>query len=262
MAVSNVAILSNDSVEPTTAIVRQSGVTQNAANTATLGSPSSITFISASGQSRLSLESFQALATAVQTLNVPPTVSDFEIVVLGVVSGLSGLRLSLANAAVSNANYREQQKADKALQAIDQASKESVAALQKIGIDRQGDGSYTIDQKQLTKAYNEDPNATYATLTGFAAQASQAASSTDENKAQAVAASNADVANRALQVAQVASQAAVQAVQPVQQAATQNFATGASFGNSFQPQLATQLAGATSFAARTAVTTYIAVSSL
>ncbi len=262
MAVSNVAILSNDSVEPTTAIVRQSNVTQNAANNSTLSSPSSITFISASGQSRLSLESFQALATAIQTLNVPPTVSDFEIVVTGVVSGLSGLRLALANAAVSNANYREQQKAEKALAAIDQASKDVTAALQKIGIDRQADGSYSIDQKQLTKAFNEDPNATYATLTSFAAQASKAASSAEDSKAQAVAASNADAANHALQAAQIAGQAAIQAAQPLQQAATQNFATGASFGNSFQPQLATQLAGVTSFAARIAVTTYLAVSSL
>jgi hypothetical protein len=261
MTVSNVAILSNDSVETTTAIVRQSSVTQSAASTNTLGSPSSITFISQSGQARLSLDSFQALATAIQSLNVPPTVSDFEVAVLGVVSGLNGLRLSLANAAVSNANYREQQKADKALAAMDQDSKDSVDALQKVGITRQADGSYSIDQKQLDQAYNQDPNAAYATLTTFAAQQSQAATSTDASKAQA-ASNAANAANTALQAAQVASQAAGQAAHPVQQAATTNFATGSSFGDSFQPQLAAQLAGASSFAARTAVTTYLAVSSL
>ena len=260
MAISSVAVLNGDGVDANAAAVRQSTAKDylaavanddNSTSVAASFKSSSISFISQSGQARLSIDSFQALASAIQNLNVPPTVGDFKVAVQGVVSGLNGLRLSLANAAVANANFREQQRAEKALEAVDRATSASkandfVSSLQKIGVDRQSDGGFTVNQKQLSKAFNEDKQGAFSTLTDFASQVSKAAETPSSEDGKKI-----KDAKRNRQ----ADQANAQSSQDTTQSTQQQGINQPVDGNSFQQQLA----GASSFAARSAVTSYLTV---
>ena len=220
-----------------------------------------------------------ALAGALLNQSAPPTVNDFRTVVRGVVTGLNGLQQSLANAAAANANFRASQRSASTLNSINNAlannPKEFVASLKNVGIAQQSDGSFTLNQNQLTKAFATDSNGAFTTVSTFASQVSAAAdaaaSAADDKKAQDAAARRAEDAKRSRQAQQAAAQSTpTQAPQPVVTQAPQPVVMQAPqsappLQSAVQPPLqqpfASQPTGA-SFTAQTAVTTYLAVSSL
>jgi hypothetical protein len=248
-----------------------------AANQDSNTASSSITFISPSAQALFSQESFMALATALLNQLKPPTVNDFKVLVKGVVTGLNGLRQSLANAASANANFRESQRSARTLNSINSTlannPKEFVASLKKVGIEQQSNGSFTLNQNQLTKAYTTDRQGAVATVSKFASQVSDAADAAamaaDDKRAQDAAARRAADAKRYRQAQLAAAQEAqsmppivTQAAQPVVAPVPQSDPSQQSAAQ--QPanqQFASQVTS-TSFTAQTAVTSYLAVSSL
>jgi hypothetical protein len=281
MATTIASILNGNSLNTNASVISISaqktaaGLLAPAANEDSNTASSSVTFISPSAHAMFSLESFQALATGILNQSTPPTVNDFKTVVRGVVTGLNGLRQTLANAAAANANYRESQRSVNTLNSINHtlanSPKAFVESLKSVGIAQQNDGSYSLNQNQLTKAFATNSNAAYSTVSNFASQVSDAADAAakaaSEKKAEDAAAQRAQDAKR--QAAQSATQAAVP--QPVVTQAPQAGVTQLSAPAPI-PQASVQTpapqpsdvqsTGASGFTAQTAVTTYLAVSSL
>jgi hypothetical protein len=175
MAITSVTLLNSNGVDAALAKLRE-GSLQDFLAAQPQTSSSSVTRISVSGKALVSLDSLQAFAEAAKNANVPPTVSDFKVLVNGVVNGINALRQSVANAANSDNSLANS--LQKRLDAIDQIaskSRESAAALSKIGLGQQDNGSFTVNQKQLLKSFNEDKEGAFAAFTNFAGKVSGAA---------------------------------------------------------------------------------------
>lgn len=253
------------------------GLLAPAANEDLNTASSSVTFISPSAHAMFSLESFQALAASILNQSAPPTVNDFKTVVKGVVTGLNGLRQSLANAAAANANFRERQRSVTTLNSINNTlannPKAFVESLKSVGIGQQSNGGFSFNQNQLTKAFATDSNGAYNTVSNFVSQVSDAADAAakaaSEKKAEDAAAQRAQDAKRSRQADQsaaqsVATQPAVPQTAPAvttQLAQPDPIQQSSDQASSSQPSVL-QSTGASGFTAQTAVTTYLAVSSL
>ena len=178
MAISSITLLNGDGVNAAAAIARPGVVQDSSAAAQKDTTPSSsISIISASGKARLSLEGLQARATALKAANVPPTVSDFKVAVQGIVGSINALRTTLSSA-LSELRSGSQSiaRAKAFIDRIAAGNKdEGAAALAKrIGIENQGDGIFSINQKQLTNAFNEDSKAAFSTLTAFTGKVAEA----------------------------------------------------------------------------------------
>lgn len=174
MAITSVTLLNSNGVDAALAKQRE-GSLQDFLAAQPQTSSSSVTRISASGQALVSLESLQAFAEAAKNANVPPTVSDFKVLVSGVVSGINAVRQSVTSAAKSeNSLANSLQKRLDAIDQIASKSRESGSALSKLGINQEDGGGFTINQKQLAKSFNEDKQGTFATFSDFVSKVSSA----------------------------------------------------------------------------------------
>ncbi len=168
MAISSVTLLNFNGVDASLAVLRESSAKDLLAAQAPT-STSAVVSISARGKALVSLDSLQASAEAVKNANVPPTLSDFKVLVGGVVSSINALRKSVA--AVANSQSSLVSALRKRLDAIDEFANKpskSSAALRDIGIDRQGDGGFAVNSKLLVKTFNGDGKGAFATLAEFA----------------------------------------------------------------------------------------------
>ncbi len=259
ISISNVTVLNSDGVNAAGAIARQGSAqeiiaaAEKEAASPTSSNFSSVSQISSSGKARLSLESLQARAVALQDSNVPPTASDFKVAVLGVVSSLNALSTALTS---SLAEFRSKGSfAARAKEFVD-----SITPAKKIGIESQVNGSFFINQKQLIKAFNEDGKGAFATLQEFTAKFVQArdvppaekpkqADDTEKSK-EAMRRADAAARNREADRAQ-------QNQDQQSQVSQVNVPKPDS-----QTQLGAQLGSASGFTAQTAVTSYLTVAAL
>lgn len=175
MAITSVSLLNSNGVDASLAKLREGSLQEFAAAQAQ-SSSSSITHISVSGKALISLDSLQASATAIKNSDVPPTVADFKILVSGVVGAINAVRQSVANASSSSGSLASTLR--KRLESVDQVTSKGqdlVSALRKIGVERQGDGEFAVNQKRLAKALREDGKGAFSTLADFASKLTQAA---------------------------------------------------------------------------------------
>ncbi|MCE9633719.1 MAG: hypothetical protein K8Q92_06000 [Methylophilales bacterium] len=256
---SNVTLLNSDGVSAAGAIARQGtaqeiiAAAQKEAASPTSSNFSSVSLISSSGKSRLTLESLQAQAGALQNANVPPTLSDFKVAVQGVVSSLNALGTTLANSLAEFGSGRSF--VARAKEFVD-----SIVPAKKIGIESQGNGGFAINQKQLIKAFNEDGKGAFAALQEFAAMFVQARDvppaekpkQTDDTEKSKEAMRRADAAARNREADRVQQNQAQQNQVPQADVPKQDF----------QAQLGVQLDSASGFTAQTAVTSYLTVAAL
>lgn len=259
ISISNVTVLNSDGINAAGALARQGSAQEiiaaaekEAANP-TSSNFSSVSQISSSGKARLSLESLQARAGALQDANVPPTVSDFKVAVQGVVSSINALSTALTN---SLAEFRSRGSfAERAKEFVD-----SITPARKIGIESQAGGGFAINQKQLTKAFNEDGKGAFAALQEFAAKLSQAkdapppdkTNEKDDTEKSKEAMRRADAAARNRE-ADRAQQSQDQS-KPVPQVDVPK--------QDFPSQLGAELGSASGFTAQTAVTSYLTIAAL
>jgi hypothetical protein len=99
MAISSVTVLNSDNVSATFAKFRESDAESYLASQSQVAA-SSVSHISPAGKTLISLESLQASAEAILNSQVPPTVSDFKILVQGVVGSINSIRESLNTSVV------------------------------------------------------------------------------------------------------------------------------------------------------------------
>ncbi|MFM9912929.1 MAG: hypothetical protein ACKVN9_05300 [Methylophilaceae bacterium] len=258
ISISSVTVLNSDGVNAAAALVRQ-GTAQEiiAAADKEAASPSSSNFssvslISSSGKARLSLESLQAQAGALQNASAPPTVSDFKVAVQGVVSSLNALGAALTN---SLAEFRSKGSfAARAKEFVD-----SITPAKRIGIESQGNGSFAINQQQLVKAFNQDSKGAFAALQDFTAKFIQAKDTQPAEKPkQADDTAKKEEMRRADAAARNSAADQAQANQDQQNKALQLDIPK----QDFSTQLSAQLDSASGFTAQTAVTSYLTVAAL
>jgi hypothetical protein len=257
ISIPSVTVLKNEGVNVSAAVVRQASAQEIIASAEKeSASPSSSNFssvslISSSGKARLSLESFQAQAEALQNASAPPTLSDFKLAVLGVVSSFGALRTTLSNALVDNiGGARAIENAKAFADRISAGNREDALSLsKKIGVETQADGSLGINQRQLVKSFNDDSNSAFSALKEFAAKLAEAKDTSSPNQKDSI-----EKSKEAMRREDAA--ARKQEADQAQQSSTRQ-------GDESAVQASSVFsAPATSFTAQAAVTSYSAVAAL
>jgi hypothetical protein len=148
-------------------------VRQNGGDSAALpGNASAIVRLSPQAQLKSSLEDLQAKAQALQNFSKSPNLQDFKIAVQGVVSAINAVRQS-ANTKESDA--LAQQKAQSVAQSVFGDNGENKNALQKVGLQLQGNGQFSLDQNTLDNALGSNREGTVSALTQLASRVESAA---------------------------------------------------------------------------------------
>lgn len=177
MAISSVTLLNSNGVDASLAKLREGSLSDFLAAQPQVTTSTAIR-ISAPGKALMSLDSLQASAEAVKNANVPPTVADFKVLVDGVVSAINSIRQSIPGASIpENSLVNNLRKRQDAVGRVADQDQELVAALRKIGVERQDVGGFSVNQKRLLKAFNEDPKNVFATFADFTKKVSDAADS-------------------------------------------------------------------------------------
>lgn len=203
--------------------------------------------LSTLGRVQSSLADLQAKAQALKNFSNPPTFEDFKTLVQGFVQSVSNLNKMVNE--VKQSALNGESRLGQALKEIQKAatgtSNTSTGALQKFGIDRQKDGTFSINQKTLEKSFQADRSAMLNTFSGVADRVGKAidkqlsSSGFIGQKAQDLSARRNEVENSRLTI--------------------QDRLDTQKVG---QQRLAAQLSNAGGYAARNAVTTYFNVASL
>lgn len=211
------------------------------------------TQLSAFGKVKLSLDDLQARAEVASNLATPPTLTDFKVAVQGVVQSVNSLSRTVAAAAASREANRAAEALDQrpaqALSEVRRAvagpNESSLAALREIGITRQKDGTFEINEQRLEQAFRDERERTVATF--------QEVSSRVGEVAERQLSSNGIIGQRFNNLSERASEL---------RATRDNAQARLDSQRSFQQLLASQLASAGSFVARNAVASYLTVSVL
>ncbi len=173
MAISS-APLNSDSIDTQTALQRKGSV-QSLSGAASKTEGSYVTHISAAGQAMLALDNFQSFSEKIQSPSAFRTPRYLQNMAEGVVSSLNTLRSWLSAAASVKSRYAAS--SAKTLEAIDKAvtgNEASLAALKKVGVERQSDGTFAVNPAQIVKAYTENADGAFSAIVGFATTVSKA----------------------------------------------------------------------------------------
>lgn len=126
-----------------------------------------IASLSSLGRVRSTLAELQDRATALKTLNNPPTFTDFQAVVQSFVQSFNALNKAVNDTTAKQAAQESDKRAKQALNEVRNATLGSSAAsaLQGLGVSQQGNGSLLIDPVQLEKGFQENRSSAVSTLT-------------------------------------------------------------------------------------------------
>ena len=177
MAISGVGLSSNISSTPAV----QGGVgpdSQNPLSTLQSKEKSALTQLSAFGQVKSSLADLQNKAEALKSFSKPPTFSDFQVVVQGFVQSVNSLNKTVSaltsKQGVLNADSRSGQALNSVNKAIDGANGGGLSGLQKMGISQQANGTFSVNQKQLEKSFQDNRPGALSTICDLANRVTQA----------------------------------------------------------------------------------------
>ncbi len=137
------------------------------------GGAAAQTQLSGPGRVKYSLADLQAKAQALLNFNNPPTLGDFKTLVQGFVQAFNSL-----NKTVSEVSSQKQgalygdahpvQSLNEIRKAAAGTNDSSLGALQKLGIDRQKDGTFSINQKTLDQSFQADGTGALDTISEVA----------------------------------------------------------------------------------------------
>ena len=185
----------------------------------------------------MTLEDLQAKAQALKNFSNSPNLQDFKTVVNGFVQSFNNL------GRVFNEGFFERQNAFNEIgKAFSSNDGTSLSALQKLGIERQSDGSFSISQKTLEKNFQDNRQGLVGTLAGVADRVSKAI---DKQL------SNIGLFGKKMENLSPGASASTVAPHHGQ----------LDVQKSYQQRLASQLANAGGYVARNAVATYLNVAS-
>ncbi|MBI3222272.1 MAG: hypothetical protein HYZ46_04195 [Nitrosomonadales bacterium] len=127
-----------------------------------------IASLSSLGRVRSTLAELQDRATALKTLNNPPTFTDFQAVVQSFVQSFNALNKAV-NDTTANAKQVAQEPDKPAKQALNEVRNATLggsaaSALQSLGVSQQGNGSLLINSAQLKKGFLENRSSAVSTL--------------------------------------------------------------------------------------------------
>lgn len=129
---------------------------------------SAVAQLSAFGQVKASLADLQNNAQALKNFSKPPTFSDFQVVVQGFVQSFNSLGKNVAaltsKQGALNDNSRSGQALSHVNKAIAGANQDGLSALQKMGVTQQSNGTFSINQKQLEKSFQDNRPKALATV--------------------------------------------------------------------------------------------------
>ncbi|MFM9912313.1 MAG: hypothetical protein ACKVN9_02120 [Methylophilaceae bacterium] len=164
-----------DSIDAQSALQRKS-VPPSAGVRGTQAATSDASFvsnISPAGQAMLALDKFQESAEVFKNSGSYRTVRYLQVMVQGVVGSLNALRNTLTTAATTRSRYSAAM--GSILNAIDKSVGEGdLTALRQVGIERNKNGGFAINQEQVVKAFNEDSVTAFSAVTDFAYKVSKA----------------------------------------------------------------------------------------
>lgn len=183
MAISSVGVLNSDGVSATFAQFRQSDAETYLATEPQVVA-SAVSHISPAGKALVSLESFQASAGAVLDSLVPPTVSDFKVLIQGVVGAINSIRESL-NAGVASPQpvSRKASEIIEKAERIAEKSKEQSDKLREIGVES-GDGNQLgVNIASLSAVYEKGAESAFKVLSTFVSTLSHEVGSGRDDRA-------------------------------------------------------------------------------
>ncbi|OGT01111.1 MAG: hypothetical protein A3F73_12210 [Gallionellales bacterium RIFCSPLOWO2_12_FULL_59_22] len=112
------------------------------------------------GQFQSSLSDLQSKAQSLRNLSMPPNFQDLQVVVQGFVQSINSLKESVSRLAskqsAPNADSKLGQAVDSVRKAVDRDGGNALPALQKVGVSRQADGMFSVNDKQLGEIFQND----------------------------------------------------------------------------------------------------------
>ena len=139
---------------------------------------SALAQLSSLGQAKSSLADLQNKAGALKNFSKPPTFADFQVVVQGFVQSFNSLNKNVSTLASKqdalNADSRSGQALNSISKAIVGANGSGLSGLQKMGISQQANGTFSINQNQLAKSFQDNRPGTLSTIFDLANRVTQA----------------------------------------------------------------------------------------
>ena len=136
---------------------------------------SAIAQLSALGQAKASLTDLQNKAQALKNFSKPPTFTDFQLVVQGFVQSFNSLNknISALKQSALNADNLSGQALNNVSMAIAGTNESGFFSLQKMGISQQASGSFSINQNQLEKSFQDNRPGVLSTVFDLANRVTQ-----------------------------------------------------------------------------------------
>ena len=139
---------------------------------------SSVVQLSSFGQVKSSLADIQNKARALLTVSKSPNLADFKVVVQAFVQSLNSIRKTVSDLTSEkgalNGDSRPSQALSDINKAVDGPNGSAISALKDLGISQQGNGAYSVDQKQLEKAFQDNPQNASSVIADLASRVTQA----------------------------------------------------------------------------------------
>ncbi len=177
MAISSVNLSPNTIGTPTSQV--QVGFDpQNPLTTLQHKEDSAIAQLSAFGQVKASIADLQSKAQSLKNFSKPPTFGDLQVVVQGFVQSFNSLNKNISQLGSKqgalSADSRPGQALNNIRQAVAGANQSGLSALQKMGISQQANGTFSINQKQLEKSFQDNRPSALSTIFDLANRVTQA----------------------------------------------------------------------------------------
>lgn len=170
-------VASQNAATPDPLAAAQNTSTTPQTDTSQSGTASVITQLSVPGQVKSTLADLQDKAVALQSFSASPNISDFQVIVQGFTQAFNSLNQNI-KALVSRQNSTDN-RPSQALYDVRKAAAgdngNSLAALQKLGVAPQANGTLSIDRNQLANSYQNNHAETLATISALANRVAQAA---------------------------------------------------------------------------------------
>jgi len=177
MVISGINTLPNTTSAP--ASQAQAGLDpQNPPSTLQSSKNSVVAQLSAFGQVKASLADLQNKAQALKNFSKPPTFTDFQLVVQGFVQSFNSLNKNVSTLTSKqgalNADSHSGQALNNVRQAVAGANQNTFSSLQKMGISQQANGTFSINQNQLAKSFQDNRSGSLSTVFSLANRVTQA----------------------------------------------------------------------------------------
>jgi len=140
---------------------------------------STVTQLSSYGQIKSSLADLQDKARALKNISLPPTLADFKGVVQAFVQSFNSINQAVSNLTSKKGALNGDSRSNQALNDIRKAvagpDGNALSPLKDLGISQQANGSFAINQNQLKKSFQGNPQGALSTMSNLSSRVTQTA---------------------------------------------------------------------------------------